>query len=88
MVKNPLPRRASVEMSRARAVLAKGTNTVMGDTLRFSFDQFSTRRVRAQPASVFRKRSDVVISDVCFGSKADIEARPSDVRFTPKADID
>jgi hypothetical protein len=31
----------------------------MGDTLKFSFDQFST----TQAFSIFRKRSDVVISE-------------------------
>jgi hypothetical protein len=29
----------------------------------------------------------IQMADVCFGSKADIEARLSNVRFTPKADI-
>jgi len=42
--------------------------------LNFLSISFLHAGVRAQPASVFRKRSDVVIqSDVRFGSKADIE---------------
>ena len=30
-------------------------------------------------------RAEILAADVHFGSKADIEARPPDVRFTPKS---
>jgi len=36
-------------------------------------------------ADGFKIKAEAATANVCFGSKADIEARQSDVRFTPKS---